>query len=184
MNELMETILLGNGTRLDRTVASDGAVVAAAVAESIDQLQPWMPWATAESATTTAQTARAVQMYQGWSDGTDYVWVLRNSNSLVFLGIFGLHRRIGPGAIELGYWLHSAATGRGYAVTAVAALLNWVRQLPDIERVEIHVDEANHASSAVPQRLGLRLARIDERAPQAPGESGRLQIWVTQNNEA
>jgi hypothetical protein len=33
-------------------------------------------------------------------------------------------------------------------------------------------------SAAIPRRLGYRLERIDSRDPQAPAESGRLQIWV------
>ena len=49
-----------------------------------------------------------------------------------------------------------------------------------MQRVEIHTDEANTISAAIPQRLGYRLDRIDERVPAAPAETGRLQIWVTE----
>ena len=47
-----------------------------------------------------------------------------------------------------------------------------------VEQVEIHCDEANGASAAVPRRLGYRLDRITDRDIQAPGERGREMIWV------
>jgi RimJ/RimL family protein N-acetyltransferase len=47
-----------------------------------------------------------------------------------------------------------------------------------VRRVEIHCDEANIASAAIPRKLGYRLDRIERRMPEAPGESGRLMIWV------
>jgi RimJ/RimL family protein N-acetyltransferase len=60
----------------------------------------------------------------------------------------------------------------------VRALTTVALGLDDIDRVEVHTDEANVASAAIPRRLGYRLDRIDSRDPQAPAESGRLQNWV------
>ena len=51
-------------------------------------------------------------------------------------------------------------------------------RLPGVNRVEIHCDAANAGSAAVARRLGYRLDRIEEWRPEAPGESGRLMIWV------
>jgi RimJ/RimL family protein N-acetyltransferase len=48
-----------------------------------------------------------------------------------------------------------------------------------VQRVEIHTDEANTISAAIPQRLGYRLDRIEDRVPAAPSETSRLQIWIT-----
>jgi hypothetical protein len=50
--------------------------------------------------------------------------------------------------------------------------------LADVERVLIRTDEHNRASAGVPPRLGYRLDQVEVRHPEAPGESGRLQIWV------
>jgi RimJ/RimL family protein N-acetyltransferase len=52
--------------------------------------------------------------------------------------------------------------------------------LSGVARVEIHTDEANAISAAIPRRLGYRLDRVDELPPEAPAHSGRLQIWVTE----
>jgi hypothetical protein len=50
--------------------------------------------------------------------------------------------------------------------------------LSDVVRVEIHTDEANAISAAIPHRLRYRLDLVDELRPKAPAHSGRLQIWV------
>ena len=50
--------------------------------------------------------------------------------------------------------------------------------LSDIQRAEIHCDEANVASAAVPRRLGYHLDRIVPDEVEAPGEVGRSMIWV------
>jgi RimJ/RimL family protein N-acetyltransferase len=60
----------------------------------------------------------------------------------------------------------------------VSALTEAALSLQDINRVEIHTDEANIASAAVPRRLRYRLDRVDRKAPQALGGTGRKQIWV------
>ncbi len=95
-----------------------------------------------------------------------------------FLGAFGLHRRIGPDGIEMGYWIHADRAGRGYGTAAARALTRVALALPGVARVEIHCDAANVASAAIPRRLGYRLSHTEKRTPQAPGETGQLMIWV------
>jgi RimJ/RimL family protein N-acetyltransferase len=50
--------------------------------------------------------------------------------------------------------------------------------MPEIEEVDIHCDEANLASAAIPRRLGFRLAQIVDDEVDAPAESGRTMKWV------
>jgi hypothetical protein len=40
-------------------------------------------------------------------------------------------------------------------------------------------DAANLRRAAIPARLGSRLDRVETRTPEAPGESGRTQIWTS-----
>ena len=94
------------------------------------------------------------------------------------LGRFGLHRRIGAGALELGYWLRPDAVGRGCASACTRALTAVALSLPDVERVEIHCDEATVRSRRVPRAAGYRLDRIEADGVQAPAEVGRSMIWV------
>ena len=48
-----------------------------------------------------------------------------------------------------------------------------------MDRVEIHCDEANVRSAAIPERLGYRLDRIEDDEIATPGETGRSMIWIT-----
>lgn len=153
--------------------------MAQAVLASLDHLKPWMPWASVEAGSPAAQRDRCLAMQESWASGSDYTYVLLTDESGPVIGSFGLHRRVGPGGIELGYWVHVDYVGQGYATAAAQALTEAGLALDDVTRVEIHTDQANVKSAAIPQRLGFRLDRVDEREPEAPAECGRIQIWVT-----
>ena len=85
-----------------------------------------------------------------------------------------------PRTFEIGYWLHVETGGRGLATTAARALTEAGLELEGIEQVIIVCDEANTRSAAIPQRLGYTLDRVEAREPEAPGETGRMQFWVTE----
>ena len=51
-------------------------------------------------------------------------------------------------------------------------------QVDGVHRMMIVCDEANVRSAAIPKRLGYTLDRVEQRPPEAPGETGRTQIWV------
>jgi RimJ/RimL family protein N-acetyltransferase len=174
-----ETIELPGGGILYRIRESDGDQIGAAVRASLEHLRPWMPWATEAGAAPAPQRAHARESEQQWAQDVAYLYTLRRAPGGPVLGTFGLHRRIGPGGLEIGYWLHADATGRGYATQAAAALTEAALALADISRVEIHTDEGNKASAAIAQRLGYRLDRVDSRPAEAPAETGRRQVWVT-----
>jgi RimJ/RimL family protein N-acetyltransferase len=163
---------------LRRMRVEDAGVLAATVGDSLDHLRPWMPWATPEAADHRTQLARIAEAGDMWEAGTDYIYSIFLVSDMTLVGTIGMHRRIGDGGIEIGYWIGAGYTRRGYA-TAAAGVLTWVAAaLPGVSRVEIHCDEANVASAGVPRKLGYRLDRIDTLEPEAPGERGRRMIWV------
>lgn len=173
-----ETLTLSH-CELSRVREVDGEQIAVAVHESLEHLRPWMPWANLAAAGVEAQQSRALAAEQQWSQGSDYLYLLRPQPGGVVIGAFGLHRRVGPGGLEIGYWLHVDWTGHGHAGAAASALTTAALALPDIDRVEIHTDEANTASAAIPRRLGYRLDRIESLPPEASAKTGRKQIWIT-----
>ncbi|MFC8721217.1 GNAT family N-acetyltransferase, partial [Kitasatospora sp. NPDC057198] len=164
---------------LRRRRSADAAALNAAVVANLAHLSPWMPWA--QHAPTLAESEQvSVRGEQVWDEGTDFMYLLvLDADPAAVVGAFGLHGRIGPGALEIGYWVHREHTGRGLATAAARALTDAALALPGITRAEIHCDEANAASAAVPRKLGYALDRIDEEAPIAPAETGRKMIWVT-----
>ncbi|WP_170305000.1 GNAT family N-acetyltransferase [Kitasatospora viridis] len=173
-----ELLDLPDGFLLRRRTLADADPVNAAIVRNIDHLRPWMVWA--DTAPTLAHTQEMTRVgWQLWEEGSDYMYVLgRADRPDSVLGMFGLHRRIGPGALEIGYWVDLGHTGRSLATNGAAALTVAALALPDVERVEIHCDEANAASAAVPRKLGYRLDRVAERPASAPAETGRKLIWI------
>ncbi len=161
-----------------RLRASDAGAIAAAVGASLEYLQPWMPWATPSAADRGTQLARVAEADQRWESGISYTYSVLTAETGTLVGEAALHRRVGDGSVELGYWIAAGQSGRGYGTSASAALTSVALSLSGVNRVEIHCDAANAGSAAVARRLGYRLDRIEERRPEAPGESGRLMIWV------
>lgn len=171
-----EVLDAGGGVQLRRPRVDDAEGIAAAVAASLPELRPWMPWATEEAGQPDVQRVRLEEAMPHWEAGADFSYVIVDDGHV--LGSVGLHARIGPGALELGYWVRSEYTGRGIATASAGALTAAALALPGIDRVEIHCDEANTRSAAIPRRLGYRLARVEDDEVTAPAEIGRSMIWV------
>jgi RimJ/RimL family protein N-acetyltransferase len=95
------------------------------------------------------------------------------------LGGTGLHRRQGPGTIEIGYWVRPDRAGRGLITRVAAALTEAGLALEDVDEVRIRCDVANVRSSAIPRRLGYRLVGFEDAERLAPAHTGRHEVWVT-----
>jgi RimJ/RimL family protein N-acetyltransferase len=80
-----------------------------------------------------------------------------DSGGTAVFGGCGLYPRVGPNAVEIGYWLGVGHIGRGLATRATEALTRVAFDSRDIDRVEIRCDRGNKASSRVPERLGYRV---------------------------
>src|SRR5690349_392321 len=96
--------------------------LASAILASLDHLRPWMPWADEGSASVEFQRRRLVEEEPRWDADEDYVMLVLDPSETEVLGGTGLHRRRGPGTIEIGYWLRPDQTGCGLMTCVVAAL--------------------------------------------------------------
>jgi RimJ/RimL family protein N-acetyltransferase len=167
------------GVLLRRHRPADLDALHAAIEESRDHLRPFMPWADQ----TRLETAGFVDVaHSQWAEGTGFNYLITDAGDGEVLGGCGIHLRVGPDAAEIGYWLRDGATGRGIVTAAAAALTDAGLALDGIGHMEIHCDEANLRSAAVPRRLGYRLDRIEPDAITAPGELGRMMVWVTRSS--
>ncbi|MQS11625.1 GNAT family N-acetyltransferase [Streptomyces kaniharaensis] len=175
-----ELLRLAGGLSLHRRRTSHTVALNKAVRANLDHLRPWLEWAAeAPTRARTAELTRAGAV--AWEAGTDFMYlVVPDAEPDSVIGAFGLHGRIGPGALEIGYWVGTRHVGRGIATAAAGALTSAALALPGIARTEIRCDQANGASAAVPRKLGYRLDRVAEAAVRAPAETGRQQIWVTE----
>jgi len=76
------------------------------------------------------------------------------------------------GAVEIGYGLAAPSRGRGLGSAAVAALVDWLRALPNVSIVEAEVHIGNEASWRVVERLGF----TTEGPPQSGYRRYRLRL--------
>lgn len=163
---------------LRRLRATDAGAIAAAVAASLDYLRPWMPWASPAAAERQSQLIRVAEADQWWESGIRYTYSVVTADRGTLVGEIALHRRADAASAEIGYWIAESQAGRGYATAAGVAITAMALSLPGVTRAEIHCDAANAASAAIARKAGYRLNRVEEREPEAPGESGQLMIWV------
>jgi RimJ/RimL family protein N-acetyltransferase len=146
----------------------DGGLIHEAISESFAELQGVMEWArspsTAAECEINARLARARYLTR-----KDMRLLVFRKEDGRLIGSSGIHR---PDwtvpKFEIGYWLRTSETGRGYATEAVAGVTRQAFELLGARRVEIRCDARNDRSAAVARRLGFALEgtlRSHRRAP-------------------
>lgn len=165
---------------------SDAADLAPVLAANVDFLAPWIPWRVAEPlpadqlATRLEEFAAAFDADREWRYG---IFELETGRVLGDVGLFPRNEtgRVAFDAadhIEMGYWLRRDSTGHGYATEAARGALELALSLPGITRIAIHCDERNHASAAIPRRLGFRhVSTVNVPGVRANDPLCRLQLW-------
>ena len=107
----------------------------------------------------------------GWRSGIDYSFGIRLKSSNRFIGSCGLIND--EGKIQFGYILSPTHWGQGYATEICKKLIEVVRSLPEVYRINTFVDAENIASAKVLLKVGLI-------------EEARLEKWfrfINQNNQ-
>jgi ribosomal-protein-serine acetyltransferase len=171
----------GDGLLLRRWRPRDAVIQQRAVLESIEHLRPWMAWAAGEPQSLEQRGRMLAEWEQAWAGGGDvYLAVVVRGR---IAGSAGLHRRRGPDALEIGYWTHPAFVRRGIATTVARLLTAAAFSVAGIERVEIHHDKANVASSGVPRRLGYTFVGEVSNPATAPAEIGIDCTWRVTRSE-
>jgi RimJ/RimL family protein N-acetyltransferase len=175
---LPDAVVVGPIT-LRRRRRSDVADLSAAIERSITELSAFLRWAV-DGVPPPAELERAVdERDAAFEAGTGFEYVLRDTATGEIVGEAGGDRRA-PGAIELGCWVRSDRTGRGYATAALRVLTSCsFDAFRDVERVEIRMDAGNVRSQAVAGRLGFEHIG-DESFADTPlaGQTGRGHVYA------
>lgn len=164
------------GLLLRRWSADDAEALGRLVADSAEHLRPWMPWMAEEPKALAERIALIQRWDDEWSDGGDVVLAVVRGGEPA--GSCGMHRRIGRGGVELGYWIAVPHLRQGAATAAARALTNTALALPSLDRVEIHHDTNNIASAGIPAKLGFELVG-EEPGASSPAGSGIESVWRT-----
>ena len=109
----------GDGLVLRRWRLADAAALLAAIERSLPELRRFMPWAM-QGPTLESVGAFLERAWEPTPPETFGFGLFDAGGEVV--GGFGLHGRQGPGILEIGYWVRSDRTGRGYATAGARAL--------------------------------------------------------------
>ncbi len=153
----------------------DAEAQARALAESAAHLRPWMAFMNGPPLSNEAREEMLAKWERERLGGGDAVYGIFIDEAIA--GGCGLHRRLGPEGLEIGYWVHPSFTRRGVATEAVRLLTETAFSIPGIAHVEIHHDKANMRSAGVPQKLGFRFVGEGPDEPDAPAEVGIECRW-------
>jgi RimJ/RimL family protein N-acetyltransferase len=181
VNRLPER-LEADGLVLRRWTIDDAGTLQRAVTESEEHLRPWMPWMAKEPIALEARRALIDRWQHEWEAGGDAVLGVFVDGEVA--GSTGLHRRRGPHALEIGYWIHVDFLRRGMGRTVAATLTEAALALAEIDAVEIHHDKANRVSARIPASLGYRFLGETPDTPEAPAEVGVDWGWRIEGDGA
>lgn len=169
-------IELPSGLALVRADPELAAAAARAINASLDHLRPWMAWA-AEPATEATLTTFLAGSAERWDKRQEFGYSIVDPSDDAVVGGCGLHGRLGPNGLEIGYWVHADRTGQGIATMAAAALTDAAFAIEGIEVVRIQCEVSNHASARVPERLGYRCVGHGQLG-EGPCEGRPTQVWL------
>jgi ribosomal-protein-serine acetyltransferase len=112
---------------------------------------------------------------RNWAEGTTFSYAITLPRGPV-IGATSLMTRMGPGVLEIGYWVHSDFTCRGYATAATVALTEVALALDAVEKVAIRHDARNLASARVAERSGY--VEVGRRPSTLAGADDRTDVEV------
>jgi RimJ/RimL family protein N-acetyltransferase len=149
----------------------DAPLTKDAVESSIEHLLPWMPWAADEPQTLDEKTELLKGFRSAFDAGENFTYAIFSADETEQLGGTGLHPRVGPGGLEIGYFVRASATRQGIATESSAALTRVGFEICGADRIEIRIEPGNEASVGIPRKLGfMEEATLQRRLPAAEGK--------------
>lgn len=160
------------GFVLRRWTPADVALLQAAIDANEAHLREFTPFVVTGKVPGLTLEERIVRHVADWDGGTEWLYGVFTPDETTVIGGCGLHPRIGPEAVEIGYWLAAHMTGRGIATTIARTLTDTAFAPAHMQRVEIRVEPRNMRSAMVPQRLGFEVTGI------ADVTGFTLEVWT------
>jgi RimJ/RimL family protein N-acetyltransferase len=164
---------------------SDAATLQPVLESNRAHLEPWIPARVSRPAPIDVLSQRLAAFGADFAADREWRYAIVTKEDNRLLGEVGLYPRNATrrapfteaDRVELGYWLRSDVTGRGYATEASGAMLEIASALPRFTHAEIRCDARNESSAGIPRRLGFELSRtISGSGVQADADID-LQVW-------
>jgi RimJ/RimL family protein N-acetyltransferase len=149
----------------------DAPLLKDAVDSSLEHLRPWMPWAEDEPQTIEQKTDLLKLFRSEFDTGENFIYGTFSADETEQVGATGLHPRVGPGGLEIGYFVRASAIRQGIATELSATLTRVGFEVCGADRIEIRIDPRNQASFGIPRKLGfVEEATLRRRLPSREGE--------------
>ena len=148
----------------------DGAITAAAVAETWDELTRWMRWAHDRGAFTAELMEIRNRHVVGslLRDSIELIGVETETNKpVIWCGLHDLDWEARQ--CETGYWVRKSAQGRGIATETANAMVRYAFGALGMRRVGLTHSSGNEASRRIAEKLGFTLEGIQREANMLPG---------------
>ena len=176
-------VLFSERLELRRATSDDVDEVLEAIDASFDELHAWMSWA-ASMPTREELVTLAHEHVARFDSNEKWSYWLRERDGDLLVGSAALDRRGVPNELEIGYWVRTSHTGRGYATEASRLLTSAAFESDlGVATVKISMDIANGASAAVPQKLGFTRVEEYEREVVTPSHTGHGVAWVLSRDQ-
>ena len=133
----------------------DAPLLKDAIDSSLEHLQPWMPWALDEPQALEQKIELVESFRSSFVAGDNFTYGIFAADEAELLGGTGLHPRVGPGGLEIGYWVRVSAARQGIVTESTAALTRAGFEVCEADRIEIKIEPRNEASFGVPRKLGF-----------------------------
>ncbi|WP_062465035.1 GNAT family N-acetyltransferase [Demequina soli] len=138
---------------LRRYEPGDVAPLHESILTNLPHLLPFIPWARNEPLSLAEREDLVAEYGRAFDTGEQFRFAMIDRATGAFIGGAGLHTRVGPDALEVGYWIAADREGEGLVSEAVRALTE-VALTSGASRVEIWCDPGNVRSNAVAERCG------------------------------
>jgi RimJ/RimL family protein N-acetyltransferase len=172
------TEILTERLLLHRYRDGDSDEVFEAIEESRADLERWMPWA--QYIQDAEQLRQGLpQLLEMWETGRDHGYTIRRREDDRILGSINYQDpNWSVPSFDLGYWMRTSETGKGYASEAVRGLVRVAFGTLRAKRVQIVCAERNARSVRVAERVGFtREARLRNGERQPDGSLGDMLVY-------
>jgi len=150
---------------------ADAPLLGDAIISSLDHLRPFSAWIDEEPVPLELRAERLQRFRDAFDSADDFVYGIFDCAEREQIGGSGLHPRVGPGGLEIGYFVRASAARQGIATEAAAVLTRIGFEVCEADRIEIRIDPNNTRSLGIPEKLGFEVeATLRRRLPSRQGE--------------
>lgn len=156
----MKTLPLGNSRHLRELQPGDATDIFTAIDTQRRYLGRWLPFVRY-----TRQIGDSEAFVRSVLETVPYEYVFTIRSDGRFAGLIGFKSTdTALRCTEIGYWLREEFQGQGLVTLSVRQLCRFASVELGMQRVLIKCATGNAPSNRIPQRLGFRFIRVEERA--------------------